>query len=413
MKYSIATNFDKELIHEIARLDKKNCIKVVYGKLKSDIVGGGRAAMILPEVSMQELKEYVDLCHENNLEFNYLLNPMCLGNKDLVKESRTKMMEFITQLVNLGIDWVTVNSPNLCKIVKTEFPHIKISVGLHACVSELQHIKNWVELGVNEITLQLNNTRNFDLLENMLKFTKGTGVNLRVIANTFCLHNCSYRISHSTGQAHASSTNEPTEKQFMDYYVMSCTRDKVNNPTNFVAADWIRPEDVKYYEGLSEKTGNYDFSIKLAERTKSTSFLVRVVKAYLSRSYDGNLLDLMLWPSKETLAVEAGEKQQQEIENMSQEEKEVFKTFVNFYHLPDVYVDNKKLNGFIEKFVNSYDCNQKVCGEYYSENNGMLKCSYCSKWAHDAVTFNDKQREDWLKESNVLLNEISKGTVIR
>lgn len=413
MKFSIATNFDEDLIHEIARLDKEHSIKVVYGKLKSDVIGGGRAAMILPEISMKQLKEYIDLCHENGLEFNYLLNPMCLGNKDLVKSTYDEIVGLIDDLVECGIDWVTVNSPNLCKLIKRKYPKIKISVGLHACVSNLQNIENWINMGVDEITLQLINTRNFPLIEKMLNYTKGKNVDLRVIANTFCLHNCSYRISHSSGQAHASSKNESTEKQYMDYYVMSCTRDKVNNPTNFVAADWIRPEDVKYYEQLCEKTGNYNFSIKLAERTKSTSFLVRVVKAYLSRSYDGNLLDLMLWPSKETLALEKGEKQKEAFEKMSDEEKQVFTSFTNFYNLPDVYVDNKKLDGFINKFVQDYTCGENVCQNYFDDGKKDMVCSYCKGWAEKVVKFDADERERWLKDANSVLDNINKGIILK
>ena len=44
IQYDLATNFDEELIDFIVENDKQKQIKSVFGKLKSDITGGGRAS---------------------------------------------------------------------------------------------------------------------------------------------------------------------------------------------------------------------------------------------------------------------------------------------------------------------------------------------------------------------------------
>ena len=50
---------------------------------------------------------------------------------------------------------------------------------------------------------------------------------------------------------------------------------------------WIRPEDLHVYEALGVK------EFKIIDRSRSTAWLLRATKAYASRRYDGNLLDIL------------------------------------------------------------------------------------------------------------------------
>ncbi len=81
MKYTVATNFDPELIGEIAKFNQDHTFSSVFGKLKKDIIGGGRSSVNLPKVSKNELKAYIQLCHkkglfgfESNLYHYFVLN---------------------------------------------------------------------------------------------------------------------------------------------------------------------------------------------------------------------------------------------------------------------------------------------------------------------------------------------------
>lgn len=416
MKYSIATNFDPKLITGIANLDKNNSIKSVYGKLKSDIVGGGRASAHLPEIQMKELEAYINLCHKNKITFNYLLNPMCLANKQFEQNSRHEIMNLIDSIVSVGADCLTINSPYLCQIVKKNFPKIKISVGVHAFAYEIQHIKFWEDMGADEVTLQMHVGRNFKLLEKMLTYSKGSGISLRILGNLPCLYNCAYRVQHATGQSHASRIDDGSEKFIPDASLMTCTTDKVKDPSKLLGAGWIRPEDVFYYEELCNKTGNYNFSIKLVERSKTTDFLLRVVKAYLERNYNGNLLDLLFWPNVKEFIDDANSSQK--VSNPTQiHDSKRFKEFFDFFNLPNIYIDNKKLDGFFKKFALNYDCDQKVCHDSNSCKNNKtldkdLVCSYCENWAHKAITVDKIETEHWLEKANSVLEDIKEGRML-
>lgn len=416
MKYSLGTNFDPQLIEEIKICDKEKSIKSVFGKLRTDLLGGGRSSMILPKLTMNQLEEYISLCHKNGLKFNYLLNPMCLGNKELNPRDHKKIIKYIDNLGSIGVDALTVNSPYLCELIKKQFPNFKVTIGLYAYIFNIQHVKYWQELGADELTLHHILNRNFELLEDFLNYTKKSNIELRLIANNVCLHDCPYQINHGTGQAHASQKGHSSSKLYLDYNLLSCNYNKIKNPTKIIASEWIRPEDIKYYEELCDKTGNYNFSIKLLERTKTTEFLKRVVNAYVSRTYDGNLIDILTWPT--TRDTNIIHKLPMYIRAITgQYNLKELKNFMEVFNLPKIQIDNKKLDGFLEKFLNGYECNRRICndnGEFYNErehSDDCNMCSYCRYYAEKAVVYDKEEVETWIKKADNVFNVLKNSRI--
>ena len=412
LTFDIGTNFDKELIKVIAKNNQNGQFLSVFGKLKSDFLGGGRSSAFLPDISLEELKEYIELCHKNNLIFNYLINPMCMENKELEPESHFKIIEFLKQLESIGVDAITITSPYLCELIKTQFPNFKVTVGLYAYTFDLNHIKRWIDLGADEITLAHHNNRDFKALKNMLNYTKGKNVTLRLIANNLCLHMCPYSIMHGTVQGHISCSDSSAHGD-IDYCFMKCLAEKITDMSNLISSDWIRPEDLIYYEKLCEETGNYNLSIKLVERTKSTDSLTRVVEAYANRHYEGNLLDILLWPRADEMAVKT--KSSKEIQEMaSRYNMDEAKKYGEIFNLPEVYIDNRKLDGFLKKFVDDYDCNYKVClqrkeGKPVEEN----QCYYCSSWANRVITSKEEQVQSWINNCQNFEEALDRSKVFR
>ena len=99
MKLSVPTNWQPDLIKKI----KKPNVDIVYGKLNSDFVGGGRPACICPEVKMQEAKRHVQEIHENGLKFSYLLNASCLGNHEWTIKGQRRLHKLLS--------WLTARQP--------------------------------------------------------------------------------------------------------------------------------------------------------------------------------------------------------------------------------------------------------------------------------------------------------------
>lgn len=411
MKYSIATNFDPEVVREIARFNQDHIFFSVFGKLKKDIIGGGRSSINLPKVSNNKLTDYIQLCHSHGLKFNYLLNPICLGNREFMRREHRQILKFLDHLRNAGVDNVTINSPYLCELIKRQYPDFKITIGHFAYVSTIRQIKYWEELGADEITLQHYLNRNFNLLEEMLSYTKKSGVGLRIIANNFCLHDCPYSIYHATGLAHSSNHKQKHNHLYVDYNVIRCNTAKIKDPVKLITSNWVRPEDVSYYEELCEKTGNYNFSLKLVDRTKTTEFLKTVIQSYALHSYQGNLVDILNLGI--TSNIYKFDKKALLIGIITGSYKlKMMSKYADVFKLPAIYIDNQKLDGFIEKFVDNYDCGLKICNDFYAarQDEGNAKsCDYCRKWAVNAITINEKEANEWLGKSEDFLNDLSKS----
>lgn len=415
IKYDLATNFDTVLLDHIKKVDTNHQVVSVFGKLKNDIIGGGRSSITLPKVNMKQLKEYIDRCNKIGIKFNYLLNPLCLGNKDVVASEHKKILKYIAKLVDLGVESVTVNSPYLCEIIKKQFPNIKITIGLYAIINTLQQARQWIELGANELTLWHHLNRDFDGLRAMLKAFKNKNVNLRVIANNGCLHDCPFYINHGTGVSHSSQSSHKSVGTYIDYNIVNCFYRKVTKPTNFISSDWIRPEDVHYYQDLCRETGNYNFSIKLVDRSKSTEFLTNVLDAYISEKYDGNLHQLLNFVDKdhEPKIDKKGFYKGVLLRNLN---LDTLMRYGNFFKLPEIFIDNNKLDGFIEHFIKNNQCKNKICWleNYNPEKYSDKYCYYCYKWSKKSITYKDDQtRKEWIEGAESLKDDLVSSRVFR
>jgi collagenase-like PrtC family protease len=423
MKITLATNFDPLLVEEIRKSDKEHLVTSVYGKLADDVLGGGRASMFVPKVSMNRLRDYVALCHNNGIKFNYLLNPTCLGNREVNPQTNRKLISLFHQLMEIGVDAVTVTSPYLCQVIKKQFPGFRVSIGLYAYISDLQQARYWRELGADEITLQHSLNRNLGLLEALLRSTRNLNLGVRLIANHVCLHECPFRFNHSMGMGHASQKGHPSNGKYIDYNLLTCNYQRLRNPVKFISSDWIRPEDLGAYDALCRKTGNYNLSIKLTDRTKTTAFLTRVLKAYIDRSYDGNLTELLNCVTRGNTSTVTGAANKTPAnvavvaegtsKRVGLSNEEQARRFSRAFLMPDIYIDNKKLDGFLEGLVRHCEYDKKACSDIGwtdSSKSGSQKdnqmCSYCRMWAERAISFDEAAHRNWMAMANSTLDDL-------
>ncbi|MCX5877198.1 MAG: hypothetical protein NT087_13060 [Deltaproteobacteria bacterium] len=110
-------------------------------------------------------------------------------------------------------------------------------------------------------------------------------VKLTLLANEGCLDRCPFKLTHDAQIAFANTGLIANETHAANQE-LGCIRELTAHPAELFKSPFIRPEDLHHYEGMVEV-------IKLCGRTLGPAFLQRVVRAYASRRYEGNLLDLM------------------------------------------------------------------------------------------------------------------------
>lgn len=279
MQLSLAANYDIDLVPRLAGTP----VVEVYGRLPVDGVGGGRPGYMATPLTKKALREYVEQLARHGLAFNYLLNASCFGNREWSRRWQRAALVLLDELGRMGIRTFTVSTPFLLELIKKRFPQFTVKVGIYAQVDTPRRARFWEELGADGINLEsFSINRNFALLTSI---RQAVHVELQLIANHACLVNCAMQPYHQNGFAHGS--NEPG-RLFIDYCFLRCSRQRLQDPSSFIKAPWIRPEDIQTYERMGYK------NFKLLERGIPSNELLKRVKAYSARRYDGNLADLML-----------------------------------------------------------------------------------------------------------------------
>ena len=279
MRLSLAANYDADLIPQLRGYQ----VTEIYGKLPSDFAGGGRPSYMGSPITKQSLREYVAVLNTHGIAFNYLLNASCHGNEEWGRKWQRRLMLFLEELENMGIGTVTVSTPFLLEVVKKRFPTFRVKVGIYAQIDTPRRARFWEDLGADAINLEsFSINRNFRLLA---AIRKAVTCDLQLIANHVCLVNCALQPYHQNGCAHSS---RGSRQLFVDYCFLRCSRARLRDPSAFIQAQWIRPEDI----GAYEEFGYTNF--KLLERGIPSEDLLRRAKAYSERRYEGNLADLLL-----------------------------------------------------------------------------------------------------------------------
>ena len=278
-KFSVAANYDPDLIPEIGAFP----VDEMYGKFPVDGISGGRPRYMATPLSNNTLSHYIRQLDSHGIAFNYLLNGSCFGNREWTRSWQKKVTRLLRKLVELGVRRVTVSTPFLLELVKRRFPEFKVKVGIYAQVDTPRRARFWEDLGADAITLE-----SFSINRDFRRLTairKAVRCELQLIANHICLPNCPLQVYHQNGFAHAS---DGSGTLFIDYCFLRCSQQRLADPSLFIKAAWIRPEDLGVYEALGYTT------FKLLERGIPSAQLLRRVKAYSERRFDGNLAELLL-----------------------------------------------------------------------------------------------------------------------
>ncbi|MFH1640483.1 MAG: U32 family peptidase, partial [Candidatus Omnitrophota bacterium] len=249
LTFSIATNWDENLIKAVNALDSERKVTEVFGKLASDFVGGGRPTYALPFISRRNASSHIKSVKNTGRKFNYLLNATCLGNREFTREGQRQIRNLLSWLDSLEVDAVTVANPYLGSLIKKQYPRFELVVSTFASTDSLRQIKFWVEeIGADKITLPVHKTnRNFPLLK---KIRAQLNCQLQLIANNTCLYDCPSRIYHAAFLSHASQSHHLLRGFAIDWYLINCRYRLLTRPEEFIKSSWIRPEDVGYYESM-------------------------------------------------------------------------------------------------------------------------------------------------------------------
>lgn len=406
MRLSVATNFDPALLDAI----RGRPVDELFGKLRDDAAGGGRASYQFPRISRERLAEHVRQARRAGISFNYLLNASCLGNREITRRGQREMEELVSWLAGIGVASVTVASPYLLRLVKTRYPALRVRVSVFGGIDRVRKAQMWEELGADGLVLDgiLVNRE----LATLARIRRAVRCDLELLVNNNCLSGCALSPAHMNALSHAAQSWHENGGFFIDWCFLACTEMKLREPVNYIRSDWIRPEDLPVYEALG-----YD-RFKIAERGLPTPVMAARVRAYAERRYEGNLLDLV-----QPFETPGGDGTQQAFRRrlpwlfrhvlrpglVNPRRLLLLKRLADLRHLtrdlsgpPPVFVDNRALDGFLERFLER-GCRDDDCRE----------CRWCHEYAERAVRIDGTYRARVLEAYGNVFRALHDGSLWR
>lgn len=401
MRLSVATNFDDELVEQLRGLP----VHDLFGKLAVDEVGGGRSSYLLQSVSRRRLARHINAAHAAGFGFNYLLNAACLDNRESTRRGHRAIRRLLDGLCRLGIDSVTVAVPSLLKLIKRSYPTLRVRISVFAQIDTVSKARWWANEGADALTLDsLGVNREFATLR---AIRQAVPIDLQLLANNHCVSRCPMAGYHMNVLAHSSQANHPSGGFVLDHCLLTCTTQRVRDSVEYLRGDWIRPEDLHHYEALG-----YDW-FKIVERNAPTPVLVKRVRAYASRRYDGNLLDLIQpfgypQPSSPRRHINRGLFWSWRMLMGLSSLRPSFLRCVRrlarrrgwLQELPSapVMIHNHCLDGFIDRFL-TQGCRDLDCES----------CRYCHRWAAKVVDMDPTFRRQCLDDTETVLAQLESG----
>ncbi|MCP4348981.1 MAG: hypothetical protein GY795_26165 [Desulfobacterales bacterium] len=377
MKLCVPTNWDDELLNFINRLNQENNtyskVYEIFGGLPVSIFGGGRPGMTLPNVDLDIMQKHIALAKSFGLKFNYLLNSSCLNNLEYDKTFINKFLQLFEWIYNNEIDMVTISIPFLMEIIKYHYPSIKVNVSTICHVDSVNKLHLFEKHNdIDRITLSFFINRNFYALKKMRSHAESK---MEILANDSCLLECHNRMYHYNLCSHGSQvmTENASGGFFVDYPFINCVLARLKEPVQIIKSPWIRPEDSYIYEEMGIEY------LKLSGRIKSTEWLKQCIFAYAKRNFEGNVYRVI---DKQNLI-------SSEFEYLTDENEHLIP--------PSIYVDNGKLNNFLETIISKkvncyYDCDS---------------CNLCKTFARKAVSFDKNEAEKYIQTLMNIKNRLS------
>lgn len=289
MIYSIASNWDDELLEGLSKLNSKYNNKVieVFGSSAYSFFGSANAG--IPDIGKNEIERKIKKAKLLGFKFNYLVNSSVCPKIE-TQEGLKKALDYFKWLESMKIDSVTIANEQLMDFVYNNFPKLKINVSIVARIKTVDEINN---LRIKYPSIQrvilyqfVNRDKNL-ILEHVknarLQKSRSKSIETELLANEICLHQCSRMQDHYLS---LSVFSQKKNKTGFDYSL--CRSVRAGDVNEFLNSSWIRPEDASLYEELGVDI------LKIAGRKEFINNLLMRAEAYLSAKFDGNVMDLFL-----------------------------------------------------------------------------------------------------------------------
>lgn len=344
-------NFSYEFLDIVNELNTSTddvSINEIYGSTDEHSYLVARPKFRLPDICRNDFENYVKKAMNLGVSYNYTLNSNFIGSKVEIQKKEKDIKQYIKYLCDIGVSTITISLPILAEFIRDVDKNIGIEISTIAHIDTLTQIKMWKEkYNISKACGNVMKNREVKFLTNAAAFCSENDIVLTLIANEFCGNGIDenfYPATHCIYRDHCYQLHSVDysyeESSLLNGYPMSRCMESRNSNITWLKMYYIRPEDMELYNSININ------HFKITGRTGSIEYMAKVLRAYVQKNWQGNLLGL--WKHLETIGKSDD---------------------VNYN--PKKFIDNKRLDGFLEFWFNNTDhiCAYEVCG---------VTCSYCN-----------------------------------
>lgn len=305
------TDFDNYLSNIVDKYHEH--IAEVYFPLPADIVPNARGSLnIMTSDNIIELSKYLVKKDIRPVGlFNSTWTPIEVYANDYMSE----VIDRMEPLVEAGMTKIIVNNYYIiaAHIFDKSISGLEVSASINSRHDTADKVMSHVAFSKpKHVYLDRSFNRKLNEFKNVAQSLKTLGIKTSILANEGCLYNCPFKTDHDSQLGMASFAGcdflEYTSRVLGRYAGLNETITNLNtstgcrkvyelNPWYLLKSPFIRPEDLDKYLP-------YVDYIKLAGRNRPTEWIENVLSAYISRSYDGSIIDLLDVADSHTLKPE-------------------------------------------------------------------------------------------------------------
>ncbi len=238
-----------------------------------------------PQIQSQ-LEKDIPTFKELGIKLCLLINGNCYGADAVSTKFAESIAKSIDEIKNISgtLDSVTTTSPFAAHVVKSKFPEIEVKASVNMRIGTVEGM-NYLKNSFDSFYIQREYNRDFSRLRELRKWADENNRKLYGLLNSGCLNFCSNQSFHDNMVSHERElAPQETLPGFNPVMCHSFYSDPENRKNAVKYGNWIRPEDIHYYEDIFDAG-------KLATRMHTQAS--KVIGAYARKSWPGNLADLL------------------------------------------------------------------------------------------------------------------------
>lgn len=248
--------------------------------------GQSSARSVVEQETQADMLEELRYIRDLGVSLTLLYNANCYGDEAVSSQFQEEILRTVGSMVDcVGITDITTTSPFVAKVVKKEFPEIKICASVNMWIGTEQAMR-YLGDNFDGFYMQRELNRDFRRIKQLSDWCNRNGKQLRLLANSGCLYTCPFHTFHDNLVAHEKGAsqrdNAMSDRPSPCWDMMHRLGDE-EAAAVFLQESWIRPQDIARYEP-------YFSEVKLATRMHSNPR--RVVGAYVRGKFSGNMFDL-------------------------------------------------------------------------------------------------------------------------